>query len=67
MEGSRPDWSIGEMADYTGLDKSTVSARMFELRQKDKEIVWAPKRRDKVSGVTVKPMQLPHIQRDLFN
>lgn len=67
MESARQDWSIGEIADYTGLDKSTVSARMFELRQKLKKIVWAPKRKDKISGVLVKPMQLPHVQRDLFN
>lgn len=61
------DWSIGEMAEYTGLDKSTVSARMFTLREKLHKIEWVTKRKDKVSGVTVKPMRLTKVQWELFN
>ena len=66
MERLGGDWSIGEMANYTRLDKSTVSARMFHLREKLRKISWSTKRKDKVSNVTVKPMCLPKIQRELF-
>ena len=53
------DWSIGELAKSLNLEKSTVSARVFELLHDTKELVECPKRKDRESGVTVRPVSLP--------
>ena len=53
------DWSIGEIAGATGLQKSTVSGRVNELVNDTHQLVERPKRKDRVSGVTVRPVGLP--------
>ncbi len=63
------DWSIGELAHTfkgktiavdLGLDqKSTVSARLNELLYEQKALIEKPKRKDRISGVTVRPVGLP--------
>lgn len=53
------DWSIGEIAKALELEKSTVSARINELLKETKEVVERPKRKDRVSGITVRPVALP--------
>lgn len=60
------DWSIGELAKELGLEKSTVSARVNELLTVTHELVAAEKRKDRCSGVLVRPVALPPIQRGLF-
>lgn len=60
------DWSIGEVAEFMGMQKSTVSARIYELMHKSPPaLVAAPKRKDRLSGVVVRPVALPSIQREL--
>ena len=62
------DWSIGEIAKALELEKSTVSARVHELLNETREVVERPKRKDRVSGITVRPVGLPVIgQGELFN
>lgn len=62
------DWSIGELAQALTLQKSTVSARVFELLNETKELVERPKRPDRVSGIRVRPVGLPlEGQGELFN
>jgi len=60
------DWSIGEIAKIMGLEKSTVSARVNELLNVTKQLSEKPKRKDRVSGVTVRPVGLPEEWPDLF-
>lgn len=60
------DWSIGELAKSLNLEKSTVSARVFELLHGSKELVECPKRKDRVSGVTIRPVSLPTGQGGVF-
>ncbi len=60
------DWSIGELAGALELDKSTVSARVHELLNDTRELVAKPRRKDGMSGVTVRPVGLPAGQRELF-
>lgn len=60
------DWSIGEIAKAMNLEKSTVSGRLRELLD-DGALVELPKRKDRVSGVTIRPVGLPTIgQQELF-
>ena len=49
------DWSIGEIARALSLEKSTVSARINELLTTG-ELEVRPKRKDRVSGVLVRPV-----------
>lgn len=44
------NWSIGELAKFMKMDKSTISARINELL-KTKDLIDLPKRRDLCSGV----------------
>ena len=61
------DWSIGEIARALGLEKSTVSARVNELVNETRDLVEKPRRKDRVSGITVRPVGLPSIgQAELF-
>lgn len=60
------DWSIGELAHELDLEKSTVSARVFELLHDTKELVECAKRKDRVSGITVRPVALARYQGELF-
>jgi predicted transcriptional regulator len=60
------DWSIGELARQLGLEKSTVSARLNESLHCH-ELSERPKRRDRVSGITVRPVALPVLEQvELF-
>ena len=61
------DWSIGEIAHKLGLEKSTVSARINELLHETCDLVDKPKRKDRISGITVRPVGLPVKQSELFN
>lgn len=60
------DWSIGELAHALGLEKSTVSARLNEALNETSELVGAPKRKDRRSGITVRPVCAPPSQFSLF-
>lgn len=53
------DWSIGELAKALDLEKSTVSARVNELLYDTHELVVRPKRKDRISGVTIRPVAIP--------
>lgn len=60
------NWSIGEIAKAMNLEKSTVSGRLRELLD-DGALVEQPKRKDRVSGVTARPVGLPSLgQQELF-
>ncbi len=52
------DYSLTELAMMTGIDKSTVSARINELRSA-KRIEKAPKRKCSVTGIRITPSRLP--------
>ncbi len=58
IRASGGDWSIGELAHALELDKSTVSARVFELLHDTQELAARPKRKDRVSGILVRPVAL---------
>lgn len=60
------DWSIGELARAMNLQKSTMSARLNELLNMTHELIEAPKRKDRVSGITVRPVKLPQGQMSLI-
>ena len=60
------DWSIGELAHALGLEKSTVSARLNEALNETAELVGAPKRKDRRSGITVRPVCAAPAQFSLF-
>lgn len=62
------DWSIGEIAHALHMEKSTVSARLNAmLNDIDPPIVARPTRKDRRSGVAVRPVGLPKVgQGDLF-
>lgn len=59
------NWSIGELAKFLKMDKSTVSARINELL-KTKDLIDLPKRRDLISGVLIRPVALPKVQLQLI-
>ena len=63
FEGS--DWSIGELAHHLRMEKSTVSARLNELLHSG-ELEGKPKRKDRISGITIRPVGLPQRQGELF-
>lgn len=61
------DWSIGEIAHALRMEKSTASARLNELLYDSGELVDKCRRRDRVSGITVRAVGLPALgQRELF-
>jgi|GEM_PF-2170914 len=53
------DWSIGEVAAELELQKSTVSARINELLNDTCQLVKFPKRKDRISRITIRPVGLP--------
>jgi hypothetical protein len=63
------DWSIGEIAHALNMEKSTVSARLNAmLNEIDPPIVAKPTRKDRRSGVMVRPVGLPvKGQQELFS
>lgn len=66
IKNSGGDWSIGEIAHALDLQKSTVSARLNELINSDDLVARAP-RKDRRSGITVRPVGLPVVgQGSLF-
>ncbi len=52
------DWSIGELAAALDLDKSAVSARVHELLHDTEELMACPRRKDRVSGILIRPVAL---------
>jgi len=58
IRDSGGDWSIGELAQALEMDKSTVSGRVFELLHDTGELAARPKRKDRVSGILVRPVAL---------
>ena len=62
------EWSIGEIAHALNMEKSTVSARLNAmLNDINPPIEAKPTRKDRVSGVTVRPVGLPVVgQKELF-
>lgn len=67
IKGRGGDWSIGELAQILTLQKSTVSARLNELLNDTKELVERPKRKDRISGITIRPVGLPPVgQKEMF-
>lgn len=50
-------YSMQELAARTGLQTSTLSARLFELRESG-SVEHADKRRCSISGVTIEPHRL---------
>ena len=61
------DWSIGEIACALGYQNSTISARVNELLYETKELVAHPNRKDRNSGITIRPVGLPLLgQGSLF-
>jgi len=62
IRGAGGDWSIGELAQALSMDKSTVSARVHELLNEGHELVARPRRKDRVSGVLVRPVGLATFQ-----
>lgn len=56
-----------KLAKAMDLQKSTVSARLNELLNDTKELVERPKRKDRISGITIRPVGLPIVgQGELF-
>ncbi len=60
------DWSIGELAAALDMEKSTVSARLNEALYETHELVECAKRKDRVSGITIRPVGLTPVQGRLF-
>ena len=58
MRQNGGDWSIGELARALELEKNAVSARVNELLYETFQVVSAPKRRDRISGILVRPVAL---------
>jgi len=64
--GAVSSWSIGELAKALNMEKSTVSARINELLYDTGELEIKPKRKDRISGITIRPVGLPAKQLGLF-
>lgn len=65
IERSGGSWSIGELAEALTMQKSTVSARLNEMLQAG-VIVAKPKRKDRLTNITIRPVGLPPQQLDLL-
>lgn len=65
IRGAGGDWSIGELAKCLRMEKSTVSARVNELLNDSKELDARPKRKDLVSGITIRPVAIPQEQMEI--
>lgn len=59
-------WSIGELADALSMQKSTVSARLNEMLNEFGVLEEKPKRKDRLSNITIRPVGLPAKQGELF-
>lgn len=52
------DWSIGELAAELDMQKNAVSARIAEMLHQTGELVACPRRKDRVSGITIRPVTI---------
>ena len=59
-------WSIGELAHALHMEKSTVSARVNELLYETCEVVERQKRKDRISGITIRPVGIMPVQLEIF-
>jgi DNA-binding MarR family transcriptional regulator len=59
------DWSIGEIAHALGMEKSTVSPRIRELLDTD-ELEAKPNRKDRRSGIRIRPVGLPVVGQGML-
>lgn len=67
IEARGGDWSIGEIAKALTMEKSTASARINELLNETGDLVEKAKRKDRYSGITIRPVGLPVVgQGNLF-
>lgn len=66
IETSGGSWSIGELAEALGMQKSTVSARLNEMLNQFCMLVEKPKRKDRLSNITIRPVGLPAKQLELL-
>jgi hypothetical protein len=67
IESRGGDWSIGEIAQALRMEKSTVSARCNELLNETHQAVEKPRRKDRLSGITIRPIGMPVVgQGELF-
>lgn len=66
IEANGGSWSIGELAEALGMQKSTVSARLNEMLNQFGLLVEKPKRKDRLSNITIRPVGLPAKQLELL-
>jgi hypothetical protein len=66
IETAGGSWSIGELADALGMQKSTVSARLNEMLHDFGMLIEKPKRKDRLSNITIRPVGLPAKQLELL-
>lgn len=60
-------WSIGELGNALGMQKSTISARVNECLNDFGLLVVKPKRKDRLSNITIRPVGLPTKQLELIS
>ncbi|MDW3683922.1 helix-turn-helix domain-containing protein [Cupriavidus sp. CV2] len=60
------DYSMQELHRLTGLPTSTLSARLYSLREEDCLLEHGPARQCSISRVTIHPHRRPQPQRALF-
>ena len=61
------DWSIGEIAHALHMEKSTVSARIWECLNETFDLEESVKRKDRISGRTIRAVRIPSVgQMGLF-
>lgn len=66
IERAGGSWSIGELAEALKMQKSTVSARLNEMINEFGMLEAKAKRKDRLTSITIRPVGLPSIQRELF-
>lgn len=66
IESNGGSWSIGELAEALKMQKSTVSARLNEMLHDFGMLVEKPKRKDRLSNITIRPVGLPAKQLELL-
>lgn len=66
IERNGGSWSIGELAGALGMQKSTISARVFECLNEFGLLVVKEKRKDRISQITVRPVGLQVKQMELL-
>lgn len=67
IKNSGGDWSIGEIAHALHMEKSTVSARIWECLNETFDLEESVKRKDRISGRTIRAVRIPSVgQMGLF-